>query len=315
LGRLYADGARYRDALQITRVALAAYPRSQITRRIQNEAAATFDSIFLGDRGDALTPVEALALFYDFRMLTPAGRRGDEMIRRLAERLVAMDLLTPASELLQHQIDHRLQGAARAQAGARVAMIYLMNRNAERALAALRSTRMNDLPSELRAQRLLLEARSLSDRGRHDLAIEIIEDMQGRDASRLRADIHWAARHWSAAAEEMERMHGQRWREPAPLDAVERGDILRAAIGYALADDAIGLDRMRERYGTKMAEGPDGRTFELVTAPVGERGDGFTDVTRAARSIDTLDAFLRDVRARYPDQPPAVSAAPQPSSG
>jgi hypothetical protein len=52
-----------------------------MTRKIQDEAAVTFDSLFLGGKGEALPPVEALGLFYDFRELTPMGRRGDEMIR------------------------------------------------------------------------------------------------------------------------------------------------------------------------------------------------------------------------------------------
>ena len=39
------------------------------------------------------------AMFYEFRELTPIGRRGDEMIRRLADRLVAVDLLDQAGEL------------------------------------------------------------------------------------------------------------------------------------------------------------------------------------------------------------------------
>ncbi len=70
------------------RTALAAHPNSEMTRRIQDEAAATFDSLFLAGKGDALPAIDALGLFYDFRELTPIGRRGDEMIRRLADRLV-----------------------------------------------------------------------------------------------------------------------------------------------------------------------------------------------------------------------------------
>ena len=64
--------------------------------------------------------------------------------------------------MLQHQIDHRLQGAARAQVATRLATIYLMNHKPERALAALQKTRSAELASELREQRLLLEARALS---------------------------------------------------------------------------------------------------------------------------------------------------------
>ena len=93
------------------RTALLAHPNSDLTRKIQDEAAVTFESLFLGGKGDAMPPIEALGLFYDFRELTPIGRRGDEMIRRLADRLVSVDLLDQAAELLQHQVDHRLQGA------------------------------------------------------------------------------------------------------------------------------------------------------------------------------------------------------------
>src|SRR5207244_10501927 len=103
---------RFRDAFHVMRTALRAHPNSELTRRIQDEAAASFDSLFLAGKGDAMPAIEALSLFYDFRELTPIGRRGDELIRRLADRLVSVDLLDQAAELLQHQVDHRLQGAA-----------------------------------------------------------------------------------------------------------------------------------------------------------------------------------------------------------
>ena len=168
LGRLYAEDGRYRDAFQIMRTALTAYPRSEMTRRIQDEAAVAFDSLFLGGKGDAMPAIDALSLFYDFRDLTPVGRRGDEMIRKLADRLVSVDLLDQAAELLQHQVDNRLQGAARAQVAVRLAVIYLMARKPDRAIQVLRATRSADLPNELRNQRLLIEARAQSDVGRPD---------------------------------------------------------------------------------------------------------------------------------------------------
>ena len=178
------------------RTAMLAHPNSDLTRQIQDEAAATFDSLFLAGKGDALPPIEALGLFYDFRELTPIGRRGDEMIRRLADRLVAVDLLDQAAELLQHQVDHRLQGAARAQVATRLAVIYLMNRKPDRALAdACRRRAPRDLSNELRDQRLLLEARALSDIGRHDLALEVIAniDEPRGDPAALRHPVGGAA--------------------------------------------------------------------------------------------------------------------------
>src|SRR5262249_13719231 len=154
-----------------------------------------------------------LGLFYDFRELTPIGRRGDEMIRRLSDRLVSVDLLDQAADLLQHQVDHRLQGAARAQVAARLAVVYLMNRKPDRALGALQSTRVADLSNDLRDQRLLLESRAMSNIGRHDLAMELIANVDSREATRLRADILWAARRWREAGEQIELLYGDRWRE------------------------------------------------------------------------------------------------------
>jgi tetratricopeptide (TPR) repeat protein len=309
LAHLYTEAGRYRDAFHTMRTALLAHPNSELTRKIQDEAAATFDSLFLSGKGDAMPAIEALGLFYDYRELTPIGRRGDEMIRRLADRLVAVDLLGQAAELLQHQVDHRLQGAARAQVATRLATVYLMDHKADRALAALRSTRTSDLSTDLRNQRLLLEARALSDTGRHELALEVIANMKSREAERLRGDILWSAKKWRDAAEQIELFYGDRWKQFAPLTADERVDILRAAIGYAMAEETISLKRFRDKYGAKMAEGPERRAFEVVTAPIGTGGPEFQQIANAMATANTLDAFLRDMKKRYPDQPAAAPAA------
>ena len=313
LARLYTEAGRYRDSFYVMRSAVAAHPDSDMTHRIQEEAVATFDTLFLAGKGDTLSAIDALALFYDFRELTPIGRRGDEMIRRLADRLVSVDLLDQAAELLQYQVDHRLQGAARAQVATRLAVIYLMNHKADRALATLRTSRTSDLANELRSQRLLLEARSLSDLGRYDVALEVVANIEGRETVRLRSDILWAARRWSQSAEQIELYYGERWKEWQPLNEVERADILRAAIGYALGEDTLGLSRLREKYAAKMAQTPDARAFEIVSAPLGTSGGEFRDIARAAAAVDTLEGFLRDMQARYPDASAVSSAASQPA--
>jgi tetratricopeptide (TPR) repeat protein len=261
LGRAYTDDGRYRDAFQIMRTAMSVNPNSEMTRRIQEEAASTFDSLFLAGKGDTLPAIDALAMFYDFRDLTPIGRRGDEMIRRLADRLVSVDLLQQATDLLKHQVDNRLQGAARAQVAARLAAIYLMDRKPDRALAALRATRSSELSNELRNQRLMLEARALSETGRHDVALEVVANVPGPEAIRLRGDIQWAAKHWAQAAEQIELLYGERWRQFEPLEDKERLDILRAAVGYGLGDDMLGLNRFRAKFAAKMGDGPDRRAF------------------------------------------------------
>ncbi len=315
LAHLYTDEKNYRAAFHVMRAALLVHPYSEYTRAIQDEASVSFDHLFLGGEADALPPIEALGLFYDYRDLTPIGWRGDEMIRKLADRLVSVDLLDQAAELLQHQVDHRLQGSARAQVATRLAVIYLMNHKPERAITTLQKSRAAELPTELRDQRLLLEARALSETGRHDLALELIANIDTHEAIRLRSDILWAARRWRAAAEQIEILYGDRWRDFTPLNETERFDILRAAIGYSLGDEPLGLARFRERYAPKMASTPDARAFDVVSAPVGSSSQDFQNVAKKVTGIDSLEAFLRDMRKRYPDSSAISRPAPPPGAG
>ena len=297
LGRLYTEEGRYRDAFNVMRTAIQVKPDSDLTHSIQDDAAATFTELYLGAKGENMPAIEALSLFYDFRELTPIGRRGDEMIRRLADRLVSVDLLDQAAEVLQHQVDHRLQGAARAQVATRLAIIYLMNRKPNRAIAALKSTRTSELPNEIRNQRLLIEARALSDIGRHNLAIEVIENVDTPDAARTRADLLWAAKRFRESAEQIEMLYADRARDWAELNDAERRDILRAAVGYNLGDDKIGLGRFKEKFAPGMMQSPDRHAFEVVTSPMTASTDEFNAIARSIAAVDTLGQFLRDIRS------------------
>jgi hypothetical protein len=146
-----------------------------------------------------------------------------------------------------------------------------MNRKPDRALATLQATRVADLSNDLRDQRLLLEARAISTLGRHDVALELIANINSHEAVRLRSDVLWAARRWREAGEQVELLYADRWRQFPPLNDGERSDILRAAIGYALGEESIGLARLREKYQAKFADGPDRRAFDVVTAPIGTK--------------------------------------------
>lgn len=301
LVRIYADVGRYRDAFVASRAATKIQPNSDPSREMQDMASSLFSEVFLGPKGEELPPVDALALFYEFSELTPIGRRGDELIRRLADRLVSVDLLDQAGELLQYQIDRRLDGAARAQVASRLAMIYLMNRKPDRAIGVLRSTRIGDLANELRIQRLLIEARAQSDVGRHDLALDIIANLSGREVIRLRSDIYWAARRWRESAEQIELLYGERWRDFQPLTSEEKNDIIRAGIGYSLAEDAIGIARLREKYAAKMENGADKIAFDAATKPATSNSSEFIAIARMAASVNTLDGFVREMKTRFPE--------------
>lgn len=308
LAQLQAQSGDYRGAFEAMQSAIQANAGAETTRLLQDEMGAVFANLFLNGEADRMDPVKALALFYDFREMTPVGRRGDEMVRRLAGRLVDMDLLDQASELLRHQVDHRLKGAARAQIAADLGVVYLMDRKPEQALRVLTRTRQAKLPRELERQRNMVEARALTESGRPDLALEIVRNMRGEDVERLKADTLWAAQSWREAGEQLEALVGGRWSDPVPLADQERNDILRAAMGYSLADDDFSLSRLKAKFSGKMSDSPSAAAFDIVTRPVADRGVEFMSVLDSLQSVDSLDIFLAEYRRKYLQ--PALDGAP-----
>lgn len=301
LGRLYGEAGRWRQVFVTARRANILAPDAPATRAMHDAAQVLFEDLYLGERAASLGGVEALALYFDFKDFAPAGRRADEIVRRLADRLVALDLLESADELLQHQIDHRLTGPARASVAARLATIQLMESKPLDALKTLETTHLPALAEDLRRARALLRARALSDLTRTDLALETIEGESGPDASRLRADILWSARRWREAGEAHEAMLGEVWRGRKPLDETGRADVIRAGIAYGLAGEGLGLERLKAKFSAAMAESPDARTFALLTRSDAPRTPAFREAARRATSAETLGAFLTEYRKRYPE--------------
>ncbi len=301
LGEMYAADNRWREAFGAARRTTEIMPDHPLSRQLHDTMAKRFEELFLEGKADNLSKIEAVGLFYDFRNLMPISRRGDEIVRRLAERLADLDLLDQAAELLQHQVDNRLTGLQRARVAARLAVIHLLNRKPAEAVQTLKNSRANDLPEDVRRGRLILEARALSELSRTDLAIEMLSAQTGSDIDRLRADILWHGKRWREAGEALEMVLGDRWQGPGELTDAERMDVMRAGVSYVLADDRLALDRLRQKFSPKMADSIDARPFALVSGESRARAREFRDIARSVVSEDTLSEFLNVYRQRYPD--------------
>lgn len=299
LAQLYAEDARYRESFQSMKTAVLVDRGADTTRSLQDEISRRFEDLFLHGGASALNPVEALALYYDFRELTPIGAKGDEMVRKLASRLIDVDLLSQATELLAHQVDNRLRGTARAQIAADLAFVHILNREPHLALQAIRRTQQAQLPNLLDRQRRLLEAKALADTGKPDLAVTLVRNLLGTDAERLIADIQWDSEKWQDAAESYERVAGESWADDAPLAASQRLDVLKAGIAYSLARDNLGLQRLRSKFAEKMGESEDASAFDVVTGPMEQQGFAFRSLSRKITEADTMRTFLADYRRRY----------------
>jgi len=298
LGALYAEKGRWRDSFEKLRIASLYFPNDDLARQAQDDMRAAFEQLYLKGRADKLPPIEALALFYDFIDLTPIGPKGDDMIRRMADRLVKVDLLGPAAKLLDYQITKRLDGVARAQVASRLALVYLMDNKAEKALQTLRTTAISGLPDDVNRQRMLLEARALSALRLYDQALDLVSVDNSDAARKLHADIAWDSQQWGLAGQNTEALLGDAWNADAALDAGQRQEVMRAAIAYSLANDEAGVERLRTRFAPKMKATPDANAFAVVTQNIDRQGIAFRETAAKVASVSTLEAFMKDFRSK-----------------
>lgn len=298
LAELYFRTQDFRSAFETVHAVATSHAESPEVQRLLDEARQNFADLYLNGQADAMEPVEALTLYYDYREFTPPGARGDEMVRNLARRLIKVDLLAQASELLDYQVKNRLEGAAKAQIAADLAVIDIADRQPQKALEALNASRMAGLPPSLERQRRILEARALIDSGREDLALDLLVSMDGRDADLLRIDAHWRSERYRDASELIERLYSGT-QQAQPMTPTARSNIVRAAVGFVLADDRIGLSRLRSKFGTAMSETPEWPLFDFVTGEIEVTSNEFRKVAKQVADLDSLDAFLKSYRDIY----------------
>lgn len=296
LADFYFRKGQYRFGFEVVRQMVANFTGSPSVNALQAEAQTVFTDLFLNGMADALEPIDALGLYYDFRHLTPPGTRGDEMIRNLARRLVEVDLLASAAELLEYQMVNRLEGVARSQVAADLAVIYLADRQPAEALRVLSDSRLADVSATLTRQRRVLEARALIEAGRHVLALDLMRDMQGGDIDQLRIDANWKAGRYAEAAAMLEARY---FVVDRPLTEIERMNVVKAAVGYVLADDRFGLSRLRSKFAERLATTPEWAMFDYVTSAVEPQSLEFRKVAREVAALDGLESFLAAYRDVY----------------
>src|SRR3546814_4693419 len=107
LGQAYLDAGDWWGGLSVMRDALSVFPDGEHTAAIAERMTTAFRALFADGKAAELSPLKAMALYEEFRELTPAGSDGDAILRSLAGRLVALDLFEPAAAILDDLVRNR----------------------------------------------------------------------------------------------------------------------------------------------------------------------------------------------------------------
>ena len=298
LGLYYIKSGDYRAGFDTMRQAMSMFADSRQAQEIKEDMNRVFSDLFLRGSANSMSPVKALGLYYDFRELTPIGNDGDEMIRRLADRMVSVDLLTQASELLRHQVDKRLAGTAQAQVATRLAVVYLLDKKPAEAIQILEKTQQIQLPLALANERIRIKARAQMELGRTVEALQSLSDDKSQDAQFLRGDILWSGQRWAEAGAKIEELLTPVKGSETKIDQMNQSLVLRAAIAYALAGDRSGLSRLTSTFGSRMAKSSDAASFTALTNAPDISNTDFRELAGKIASTKTYESFLTAYRER-----------------
>ena len=299
LGSLYMEVNDFRNGLKILKQAATHFREHPQAPAVTQQMADAFTKLFLENGADKLKPVTAIAIYEEFKELTPVGVKGDEMIRNLADRLVAIDLLARGAKLLDNQIKFRLKGVDRGRVGARLALVHIMDQKFESALDALSRTNVPNMPVSLKNQRRYLQARSFIGLNQKDKALALLDDDDSISANLLRLDLFWKERDWPSTTQVLQQIVKQYGAESGqPLEDKQAKAVLDLAVALTLARNERGISRLRKKFGKDMKKTPFSDAFRLI-ASTGTQGLlDYRTITGKVKEVENFQAFMTAYRER-----------------
>ena len=296
LGRLYLQDEDYRRGLRTVRSAGSYFGTHPDAPKIAEDMSNAFVTLYLKDIADSMPPYQAIALYEEFKELTPAGEQGDVVIQKLADRLAQVDLLDKAARLLMQQVDFRLQGEEKARVGARLATIRLINKQPTMAADAITRSDETDISPFLEGQRRQLLARAYIDQGFENRALSVLDKDESRYADLLRAEIYWKNRKWPQATKILFRLVQSTEAKPGEkLDQQQAIFIMNLAVSMALGGDARGTDNLVSDYGSSMDKTLYKDAFRLIAS---RDSEGLIDANSVASKVKLVSNFT-NFMARY----------------
>jgi hypothetical protein len=299
LGDLYVATDRTGEGLDTYKRIVHYFPDSPYSSDLGRKMNDIFAELFLEGAADKLPPIKALAIYYQYRELTPVGKKGDDMIRILADRLARVDLLEQSAQLLEHQVNFRLKGLEKANAGTKLAIVHLWNNNPEESLKVLYKTRWRQLPPEAHKERLHIEARAQADLENYPVALDLISRDNSAAADVLRADIYWKSKNWAAVIPALEKLVLEKPETAAPeLQRLDRQRIMQLAVARSLHEDISGIKRMRAQYRSRMDGTPDLAAFDLITEQTDATASAFRERATVIAKVGQLESFMTGYREK-----------------
>lgn len=297
----YQDQKDYAKVLHLLKDMKIRFRDMPESRRIAPLMEDIFQQLYLDDDKELISPIKAIALYNEFSDLTPSGEKGARIVRRLADRLVAIDLLEPAAGLLEDQLKRPVGKEEKGLIGTRLALVRLLNKEPEKALKALENSAKNEFSDKVQAQRRYIKAKALADLNKTGEAAALLEGDDSEEGKRLLAEIYWQAQEWDKAADALKRLIS-RPQPGVPLSPLEAQRVLDWATALRLAGRAKVVIRLRENFLPYMKETALAEPFDFITQSPQSGMLDYRTISKEIESAENFQTFARDYIGRLRTQ-------------
>ncbi len=248
LGKYYIDKHQYAEGFKVWREIISSFPGSDESLQIAKDMSERFVQLFSQEQTDDLSPIQALTLFYEYRSLIPIGKLGNDMVERLVDRMVEMDLLHRAAAILTHQVRFHLTGMEKDVAANKLVKIHLMNNTPQLALDVINATNHGAIDEVIALERKYLKATALIELGMNNRTLSLLRGDDRNEATFLRAELYWREKIWKKVIDELEPVFRTIRREEKNLEREEMRQIIRLALAYAISGRKIQLQILYEDF-------------------------------------------------------------------
>ena len=296
LGDLYSEQKDYINAMRIWDDSVNSFPESVKTQEISRHMEKTFALLFSEDSIHALSSMEALTLYYQYKNYIPSGDAGRAMIYRLADRLVSVDLLDQAASLLEHQMHSDAEKVKRSQIGAKVATIFLLNHQPQKALSVLQDSVYGVNPAQLQQVRNRLTSQAFFEMGKLDKAWLVLGQDESADANLIRLNIYWQRKEWKQVITLVEGIMKARKDITAPVTIQESEYLLKLGLAYVFENNDAQLEYLHDYFDPLLKDNPNKSIFDFITAKdVAPTPKNFDEIVK---NMSETRSFINSYKAR-----------------
>ncbi len=265
LSDMYLKDKDYYNALKTLNDELyftSAAQRNPVIRKM----VKIFEDIFVSNHADEnLSPIKSLALYNDFKWLAKQSNKRNIIVQKLSDRLVSVDLLPRAQELLFSLLTRDdLSNDNKARVGSRLAIIYLFDNKPQEALDILEATDAPNLKDTTINPRRVIAARAYTALGRKEDALNILSEDFSKNSILNRFEIYWNSGDWDNASNTIKYLI----EEPKPgqkLSQEQVGYILDWATTLKQAGKETVLVRLRNKFTPYFKDTPYAGVFNVLT--------------------------------------------------